>query len=84
MNKNLNSENIQDWLIGKIAEIQEISEDQIDINQAFSSFGMDSVATVEMSGELEEWLTIKLEPTTLYEYSTIKRLSDFLVEEIKK
>ncbi len=51
---------------------------RIDRTAPFSSFGLDSVALVELSGELSAFLGRGLAPTLLYDFPTIDRLSRHL------
>jgi acyl carrier protein len=41
----------------------------------FDQLGMDSLALVRFSGELEEWLNVEIEPALLIEYSNVRELS---------
>lgn len=74
-------ENIRNWLIGKIAI--KINEQSDDINPTlpFSFYGLDSVAAIGMSGELESWLQCKLPPTLIWDYPTIDLLAAHLAKE---
>ena len=84
MNKNLKLEDIEDWLINKCAEIKEVAPDKIKLDRAFASYDMGSLEITQVSGELEDWLKIKINPTILFEYSTIEKLSNYLIAEINK
>jgi acyl-CoA synthetase (AMP-forming)/AMP-acid ligase II/acyl carrier protein len=72
------AEAIRDWLVSKITEQLKINPHDIDVRQPFDSYGLDSVAAVNLSGQLEEWLGYRLSPTLLYEYPTIEALSQHL------
>jgi acyl carrier protein len=37
---------------------------------------------VVLSGDLQTWLEIELDPTLLYDYPTIQSLAEYLVEKI--
>lgn len=77
----MTEETIEDWLIEHIAEELEIEPDTIDITKPLASYGLDSVAAVSISGELELWLQTKLDPTLLFEYPTIEKISRHLIEQ---
>ena len=51
------------------------------VDQAFTSFGLDSAQSIIITGELEEWSGIKCSPTLLYNYPTIEALAAFLDPE---
>ncbi|NEP61535.1 MAG: AMP-binding protein, partial [Symploca sp. SIO2G7] len=72
---------IQTWLIDRIAEQLGINPSEIDIREPFARYGLDSVAAVRLSGELEEWLGRKLAPTLVYDYPTIEALARHLSSE---
>jgi acyl carrier protein len=44
----------------------------------FDDLGMDSLTLVSMSGELEEWLKVEIDPALLIEFSNIRELSSAL------
>lgn len=74
---------IQNWLSVKIidylkANSTHINVDNIDIQKPLSTYGLDSLALIELSAQLENWLGYRLSPTILYEYSTIKTLAQYL------
>jgi acyl transferase domain-containing protein/acyl-CoA synthetase (AMP-forming)/AMP-acid ligase II/acyl carrier protein len=69
---------IQAWLVRRTAEILGIEPSQVDVQQPFTRYGLDSAAVVGIAGELESWLEIQLSPALVYEYPTIAALSDQL------
>jgi acyl carrier protein len=72
---------IQAWMISYLARLLEVDSDDIDITTPFDRYGLDSSAAVGMTGDLEDWLKIELEPTLMYDYPTIEALTRYLVEE---
>ena len=74
---------IQDWLANYLAQLLEITPDEIDITISFDCYSLDSAAAVGLSGDLEEWLECEFEPTLLYDYPTIETLAKYLAEECK-
>lgn len=71
---------IQNWLIARIASALQIEPGEIDVSQPFAGFGLGSVQSVGLSGELADWLERPLPATLLYEYPTIAALSRFLAD----
>ena len=69
---------IQEWLVNYLAEFLEVETSEIDITSSFDDYALNSRETIFLIGELEEWLGSELEPTLIYEYSTIKELSEYL------
>lgn len=70
-----NPENIQDWLINKIAEEKKLEIKKIGLEEPFSGFGLDSINIVKMAADLSEWLGKEIAPTLIYDYGNIKSLS---------
>ncbi|MGF1495533.1 MAG: alpha/beta fold hydrolase [Elainellaceae cyanobacterium] len=69
---------IQHWLVTTLAERLNAPPETIDIHEPFARYGLDSVAAVQLSGQLEDWLGRSLSPTLAYDYPTIAALSAFL------
>jgi acyl carrier protein len=70
---------IQSWLVARVAALANQGETEVDIRQPFSAYALDSVATVALTGELQDWLAVKLAPTLLWDYPTIQQLARHLV-----
>ncbi len=73
-------EAIQAWLIARISE-QIGNAQEIDIRQPLAQYGLNSLAAVTISGELQEWLGRPLSPILLYDYPTIEALAQHLALE---
>ena len=69
---------IQDWLKENIARRLGIPASDIDITEPFASWGLNSVAAVSLSADLEDWLKIELSPTLVYDYPNIAELAAYL------
>lgn len=69
---------IQDWIVAYLADLLEIEPDEVDITIPFDRYGLDSTAAVSLTGDLEDWLTIEIEPTLLYNYPTVEALVRYL------
>ena len=72
---------IEDWLIGHLADTLKTDKKSIDIRQPFISFGLDSAHAVGLAGDLEEWLERELPPTLIWDYPTIEALARHLASE---
>jgi myxalamid-type polyketide synthase MxaB len=75
------AEEISAWLIAQIAERLSVPASEIDVTQPFDRYGLDSLAAVTLSGDLEQYLNRSLSPTLVYEHSTIAELAAFLVAD---
>lgn len=74
---------IQDWLISYFAETLEIDKKEIDIKEPFIDYGFDSTSAIVMTGDLETFLGLKIDPTILYDYQTIEALAKYFKEQKK-
>jgi len=73
---------IQEWIVSYLAELLEIKSDDINVSVPFDRYGLDSAVVVGLTGDLEEWLGQKLDPTLLYDYPTIEAISQHLAQEL--
>ncbi|MDF5729098.1 MAG: phosphopantetheine-binding protein, partial [Rhizonema sp. PD38] len=74
-------EAIVTWLVSHLALSLKIPRDEIDIQEPFAAYGLDSSVAVSMTGELAQWIGCELEPTLFWEYSNIQALAQYLAEE---
>jgi len=75
------AEDIQLWLVSKVAELVAVDPDEIDIAEPFARFGLDSIAAAGLSGDLEDWLNRRLPPTLIWDYPTIELLAQHLADD---
>jgi acyl carrier protein len=71
---------IRQWMVNHLAELLERSPQEIKTDIPFDRYGLDSLAAVGMTGDLEDWLGEKLDPTLLYDYPTIDSFTAHLTE----
>lgn len=74
---------IQTWIASYLADLLEVDADEIDVTIPFDRYGLDSAVAVGMTGDLEDWLNRKLDPTLLYDYPTVESFAHHLAEEFK-
>lgn len=74
----LTDSDIQSWLVSYLAELLDISPQEIDITVPFERYGLDSVASVGLLGDLAKWLGRKLDPDLVNEYPSIQELARYL------
>jgi acyl transferase domain-containing protein/acyl-CoA synthetase (AMP-forming)/AMP-acid ligase II/pimeloyl-ACP methyl ester carboxylesterase len=74
---------VENWLIDNIARRLSVSAREIDTEEPFASMGLDSVQAVRLSAELEDYLSIKLSPTIIYDYPNISSLAAYLTNSTK-
>ena len=81
--ENINETSLQQGLIRKISALTDILESNIKTTIPLADYGLDSLQAVSLSGEIEEWLGIPLEPTIVWDYPTIEELSKHLLEQVE-
>jgi acyl carrier protein len=74
-------EDIESWLVARIAREAKITPNQIGRDTEFARFGLDSIVIVTLVDDLEVEIGASLDPTILWEYPTIDRLTEWLVRE---
>ncbi len=74
-------ETVRRWLVEKLAHRLGVEESDIDVNQYFDEFDLDSTEALVLSGELESWLGFELETTALWYHPTIATLAEYIAEE---
>ncbi|RXJ71750.1 hypothetical protein CS022_20105 [Veronia nyctiphanis] len=73
---------ISHFVTEKLAEYIGISTVDISDDIAFDRYGLESTQAVMLTNDLSDWLGVDLDATVLYEYSTIKRLAEYLTEHV--
>ncbi|AUB36054.1 Acyl-CoA synthetase [Nostoc flagelliforme CCNUN1] len=74
-------EAIATWVVSHLALYLKVSPDDIDIQEPFAAYGLDSSVAISMTGELAQWLGYELEPTIFWEYPNMKVLAQYLEAE---
>jgi acyl carrier protein len=77
----LTAEQVQNWLVEKIAYRLGVAHSDVRTDQYFDDFDLDSTEALVLSGELESWLGFELETTALWYHPTIADLAGYIVEE---
>ncbi|MFE8603044.1 acyl carrier protein [Archangium violaceum] len=72
------SEDIQRWLVERVAGFLELTPTDIDVRAPFQHYGLDSMEQLRVIGELETWLQRELDETLLRQYPTIESVAAFL------
>jgi acyl carrier protein len=67
------------WLQNKIAEETGMAVDEVNCDESFESFSLDSLATISISYDIEqEYGLEELNPTVFSEYSSINKLATWI------
>ncbi|HKX31666.1 MAG TPA: beta-ketoacyl synthase N-terminal-like domain-containing protein, partial [Blastocatellia bacterium] len=77
------AQEIQTWLIAKIAELTGLEPSEISVSEPFSALGLTSREAVMTSGDLEDRLGRRLPPSLLYDYPSIEALVRHLASPVE-
>lgn len=75
---------IQAWLISHLALSLQILPSNIDIQESFAHYGVDSSIAVNTTGELMDWLECELEPTLFWEYHNIESVAKHVAQKLSQ
>lgn len=75
---------IQQGLTKKIATLIRMPQENINITAPLAEYGLDSVHAVGLSGDIEAWLGMPIEPTIVWDFPTIEAMSIYLAEQMFK
>lgn len=74
---------VEAWLVAKLAEELRLDPDQVDPEDAFNDYGLDSLSAASISDDLCQWLQLELSPSLLWDYPTIRSLTAFILERLE-
>jgi acyl transferase domain-containing protein/acyl carrier protein len=77
----MNADAIQSWLVSRLSELLQVPPEEISLREPLVNYGIDSLQTIRLSGELENWLGRRLDPTLVYEYTNLENLARYLAHE---
>ncbi|MEL7246533.1 MAG: phosphopantetheine-binding protein, partial [Cyanobacteria bacterium J06573_2] len=82
--QSMNATEIQTWLLSNLAEILNMSVEEIDVTQPLDSYGLDSTQAMVIVTKAQKMLGFELSPMLLWHYPTIEALSGRLAEEAEE
>lgn len=78
------AEEIQAWLVAQIAEHLNIESEEIDPQETFESYALDSAQAMSIVTKGEEILGFRPAPVLIWHYPTIASFSQRLAEEFEE
>lgn len=69
---------LRSWIITRVGIDPADVEDQL----RFDDFGLDSLTAVELSGELEDWSGVELNPSNAWQTPTIESMAKFVAQTL--
>lgn len=75
---------IQQWLLQWLIERAAVTTEDAVADRPFAEFGLDSLASVELSSEMADWLGLDLSPVLAWNYPTPEKLSQHLARRLAR
>jgi acyl carrier protein len=72
---------LQEKLLALVSEELKAEVGRIEIDADLTQYGFDSISVMDYMFGLNKLLNLELEPTIFYEYNTIEKISDYLVQK---
>ena len=72
---------VETKIVESLAAILQLGQEVFDKNTPFTDFGVDSLLAVDIINKLNEIPGIKLRSTDLFNYATVRQLTEYVVEE---
>ena len=76
-------ESLKSWLTAWMMREMELDRLPIDPAESFLSYGMDSIQSMTMVGDLEAKFELTLPPTLAWDYPDINTLASYLAERLR-
>jgi acyl carrier protein len=74
------AEKVRTWLIGRVADYLDEPAEGIDPSVPLTEYGLDSVHAYTLCGEIEDTLSVIVEPTLIWDVESLVDLTDRIVE----
>jgi thioester reductase-like protein len=75
---NISLEMIQSWFMSQLGRHLNLESEKIDLNKSFNDYGFDSLQSMNLIGELENFLGCQINPSLIWECETIQKFTRYL------
>ena len=75
---------LQAMLVKLVAASLDVPPDTIEVAKPLRGYGLDSLAAVTITADLEDWLGESIDPSLILEYPTIKSIARFLIDQRRR
>ena len=82
LKQKFSSGTLSNWLVERVAYYLNKDTSEINTDSPLAGYGLDSVYAVSLCGDLEDLLSIYVEPTLAWDYPTIDEIVEFLQQEL--
>ena len=77
-------EAISGWLVNYLAKLLDLDPSEIDPTTSLADYGIDSAGAAGLSGDLSDWLGVKLKESVAFDYPTIEQLSEYVSARVQE
>jgi acyl carrier protein len=74
----LTAENVQAWLVGRVARYLDEPAETVDPDAPLAGYGLDSVYAFRLCGEIENDLGVLVEPAVMWDVENLVDLADHI------
>ena len=76
-------DHIRETIIEKLSESLKVEINQIDVDESFADYGLDSITGIHLVQIINRGLAIELTTTNLFDYSSVNQLTKYIVTQYK-
>jgi len=76
------AERIEIWLMDWLTRRAQVPRNEIRGDKPFADYGLDSLTAVEMSQDIEDWLSVQVTATVAWNYPTSAAMARYLAREV--
>jgi acyl-CoA synthetase (AMP-forming)/AMP-acid ligase II/acyl carrier protein len=76
------SEKIADWISRWMIARGGVDPSEVELEKPLMDYGLDSMMAIELSGEIEHWAGVSLNPMAAWDYPTIAQLAAYVAAEV--
>lgn len=76
------ADEIERWLCNRLITHGSLAPEEVTPDRPLAEFGLDSMATLQLAGEIEDHHKITLNPIAMWNYPTARHLARYLAEQI--
>jgi acyl carrier protein len=75
---------IETWLVCYLSVLLDLPTEDIDKVISFDEYGLDSAAAVGMTGAVEDFLELQIDPELVFEYDSITKFTKYVYENTQE
>lgn len=74
-------DHVKETIIEKLSEALKVNRNEIELEDSFADYGLDSIIGVHLVQVLNQALNIELDTTSLFDYSSVKQLTAYILSD---